>query len=83
MLKLSRVFGFALIMMGATMLFEQAAYGYTDPETGLLAVQAAGAAPVAAGWCLRRKIYALLHRSISDKTEPPAQANNEQDATRP
>jgi hypothetical protein len=56
-----------LILAGALLLFEQSAYAYTDPGTGLLAIQAAGSAMVAAGWYLRRKIYALFHRGASRK----------------
>jgi hypothetical protein len=56
-----------LILAGALLLFEQRAYAYTDPGTGLLAIQAAGSAMVAAGWYLRRKIYALFHRGGSRK----------------
>ena len=52
-----------LILLGAVLLFERPAYAYADPGTGLLAVQAAGSALVATGWYLRRKIYALFHRS--------------------
>lgn len=51
-----------LIVLGATLLFERPAYAYADPGSGLLAIQAAGSALVAAGWYLRRKIYLLFHR---------------------
>ena len=51
-----------LIVLGAALLFERPAYAYADPGTGLLAIQAAGSALVAAGWYLRRKIYLLFHR---------------------
>jgi len=51
------------------MLFEQPAYAYADPGTGLLAIQAAGSALVATGWYLRRRIYTLLHRSEAVKQE--------------
>jgi hypothetical protein len=60
--KLLLVFPFALMLLGAALLFERPAYAYADPGTGLLAIQAAGSAIVAAGWYLRRKIYALFHR---------------------
>ena len=50
------------MLLGAAILFERPAYAYADPGTGLLAIQAAGSAIVAAGWYLRRKIYALFHR---------------------
>jgi len=65
---LLRIFPFVLIIVGATLLFEQTAHAYADPGTGLLAVQAAGSALVATGWYLRRKIYALL-RQITPKAE--------------
>ncbi|HEY1767481.1 MAG TPA: hypothetical protein VGG26_07485 [Terracidiphilus sp.] len=61
-----------LLLTGATLLFQQAAYGYTDPGTGLLAIQAVGSALVAGGWYLRRKIYSLFHRS-----PPPKQQEQE------
>jgi hypothetical protein len=60
---LLRVFPLILILFGAALLFEQTAHAYTDPGTGLLAVQAAGSALVATGWYLRRKIYALFQQS--------------------
>jgi hypothetical protein len=52
-----------LIFVGAVILFERPAYAYADPGTGLLAIQAAGSALVAAGWYLRRKIFLLFHRA--------------------
>ena len=58
-----------LILAGALLLFEQPAYAYTDPGTGLLAIQAAGSAMVAVGWYLRRKIYALFHRGANRKPQ--------------
>jgi hypothetical protein len=58
-----------LILVGALLLFEQPAYAYTDPGTGLLAIQAAGSAMVAVGWYLRRKIYALFHRGANRKPQ--------------
>jgi hypothetical protein len=66
---LFRVIPLALIALGATLLSERQAYAYTDPGTGLLAIQAAGSALVATGWYLRRKIYALFHRT-APKTGP-------------
>jgi type IV secretory pathway VirB2 component (pilin) len=51
-----------LIVVGAALLFERPAYAYADPGSGLLAIQAAGSALVAAGWYLRRRIYLLFHR---------------------
>jgi len=50
------------MVVGALLLFERPAYAYADPGTGLLAIQAFGSMLVAAGWFLRRKIYALVHR---------------------
>jgi hypothetical protein len=66
---LLRIFPLALILLGASMLFEQAAYAYADPGTGLLAIQALGSALVAAGWYLRKKIYSLFHRTAPAKPE--------------
>ncbi|SPE32447.1 exported hypothetical protein [Candidatus Sulfotelmatomonas gaucii] len=51
-----------LVALGAVLLFERPAYAYADPGSGLLAIQAAGSALVAAGWYLRHKIYLLFHR---------------------
>jgi hypothetical protein len=56
-----------LMLAGVVLMCERPAYGYTDPGTGLLAIQAVGSAMVAAGWYLRRKIYALFHR---EETKP-------------
>jgi hypothetical protein len=64
-----RVFPVALIFLGMLLLFERPAYGYADPGTGLLAIQAVGSALVAAGWYLRKKIYVLFHRSGPAKPE--------------
>jgi hypothetical protein len=58
-----------LIITGMALLFEQPAYAYADPGTGLLAIQAAGSALVAVGWYLRRKIYALFHRDGHSKDQ--------------
>jgi O-antigen/teichoic acid export membrane protein len=71
---LSRMLPLILILTGAIVLFEQPAYGYTDPGTGLLAVQAMGSALVAAGWYLRKKIYSLFHRNRPSKQEKAALA---------
>jgi hypothetical protein len=73
------IFPLALMLLGAILLFERPAYAYADPGTGLLAVQAAGSALVAAGWYLRRKIYALFHRSGSKGpgSDAPESANSE------
>ena len=67
MRKLLQTIPLVIIFVGATMLFERAAYAYADPGTGLLAIQAAGSAIIATGWYLRRKIYGLLHRDTSTK----------------
>jgi O-antigen/teichoic acid export membrane protein len=68
--SLPLVFMFA----GVFLLFQRPAYAYTDPGTGLLAIQAVGSALVATGWYLRRKIYSLLHWGSSSKVgqEPPS-----------
>ncbi|MGO8758272.1 MAG: hypothetical protein ACLQG3_09130 [Terracidiphilus sp.] len=68
-MKLLQIVPLALILAGAVLLFEQPAYAYADPGTGLLAIQAAGSALVATGWYLRRRIYTLLHRSDAVKQE--------------
>ena len=73
-MKILRILPLVLIFVGALLLSERPAYGYTDPGTGLLAVQAAGSALVAAGWYLRRRIYLLFHRA-----EPMA-VNQQSDA---
>ena len=64
-MKLLQIFSVVLILVGAVLASERPAYGYADPGTGLLAVQAAGSALVATGWYLRRKIYSLF-RSNDD-----------------
>ncbi|MGA2570237.1 MAG: hypothetical protein ABSF23_06925 [Terracidiphilus sp.] len=68
-MKMIRIFPLALILVGAVLLFEQPAYAYVDPGSGLLAIQAAGSALIATGWYLRRRIYTLLHRSEAVKQE--------------
>jgi hypothetical protein len=75
-----RVLPLVLIFLGALMLSERPAYAYTDPGTGLLAIQAAGSALVATGWYLRRKIYALFHRGAAKdpQNDLPAAADNEE-----
>jgi hypothetical protein len=69
-----------LILAGALLLVEQPAYAYTDPGTGLLAIQAAGSAMVAVGWYLRRKIYALFHRGTNRKPQQGVYAGTEDDS---
>ena len=58
-----RTLPLALMILGAVLLFERPAFAYADPGSGLLAIQAAGSALVAAGWYLRRKIHSLLRRA--------------------
>jgi hypothetical protein len=72
MRKLLLLFPLFLCCLGLLLLAEQQAYAYTDPGTGLLALQAIGSAMVAAGWYLRRKIYTLFHRGKVAKAEPEA-----------
>jgi hypothetical protein len=67
---LLRAFPLALIVLGAALLFERPAYAYTDPGTGLLAIQAVGSALVAGGWYLRKKIATLFRREPPAKPEP-------------
>ena len=62
-MRILRTVPLLLIVLGLVLVFEQPAYAYADPGTGLLAVQAAGSALVATGWYLRRKIVALFHRN--------------------
>jgi hypothetical protein len=70
MRKLLQVVPLVLMLAGATLIFERPAYAYADPGTGLLAVQAVGAALVTTGWYLRSKIHALFHRGIDAKSQP-------------
>lgn len=72
MKNLLRVIPLFFLVVGALMLFEQQAYAYADPGTGLLAIQAVGSALVATGWYLRRKIHALFHRGAADQPDAPA-----------
>lgn len=68
-MKLLYAVSLTLVLLGGLLLFEQPAYAYADPGTGLLAIQAAGSALVATGWYLRRRIYTLLHRGDAAKHE--------------
>jgi O-antigen/teichoic acid export membrane protein len=68
--KLLQIIPILLIVGGAVMLAQRPAYAYTDPGTGLLAIQAVGSALVAAGWYLRRKIHALFSRKTPDTPVP-------------
>jgi hypothetical protein len=74
-MKLLQVLPLVLMFMGALILAERPAYAYADPGTGLLALQAAGSALVAAGWYLRRKIYTFLQRG------KPVVGNQEENAS--
>jgi O-antigen/teichoic acid export membrane protein len=65
MKNMLRIISLLLIAVGALMLSQRPAYAYTDPGTGLLAIQAAGSALIATGWYLRRKIYSLFHRKAA------------------
>ena len=69
MKKMLQAVPLLLMIIGTVLVFERPAYGYTDPGTGLLAIQAFGSALVAAGWYLRRKIYALVHRGTPSRQE--------------
>jgi hypothetical protein len=66
------------MLVGAILLFEQPAYGYTDPGTGLLAIQAVGSAVVAVGWYLRRRIYSLFHWGGKKKSQPTTHRGTEE-----
>ncbi|MGH9598407.1 MAG: hypothetical protein ACRD27_00975 [Terracidiphilus sp.] len=66
MRKTLQAISLVFMVVGVVALFERPAYAYTDPGTGLLAIQAFGSLLVAAGWYLRRKIYALMHRGASE-----------------
>ena len=81
--KLLQILAIVLMLVGAVILVEQPAYAYTDPGTGLLAIQAAGSALVATGWYLRRKIYALFHRGpAKDSPEDMPAAVDGEDSSR-
>lgn len=69
MRKLLKLFPILVICVGAMILFERPAYAYTDPGTGLLAIQMMGSALIATGWYLRRKIHALLHWRTKTREE--------------
>ena len=80
-MKPLRIVPFVLILLGAVMLSERPAYGYTDPGTGLLAIQAAGSALVATGWYLRRKLHAFFHskeQTEHNLAEQPGILNTEE-----
>lgn len=74
MRKLLLIFPAFLICLGILLAAEKPAYGYIDPGSGLLAIQALGSMLVAAGWYLRRKIYRLFHRGkAADTPAEPAE----------
>ena len=80
MRKLLLIIPIALIVAGATLLFERPAYAYADPGSGLLAIQAAGSALVAIGWYLRGKIHRLFYKGSSSSSAPiesPAKKEDE------
>jgi drug/metabolite transporter (DMT)-like permease len=83
LMKLLKILPLVLIFVGVLVLFERPAYGYTDPGTGLLAVQAAGSALVATGWYLRRKIYSIFHRDDQVQGNPEEQSGITQDEASP
>jgi hypothetical protein len=83
-MKVLRIVPLILILVGAIILFERPAYAYADPGSGLLAIQAAGSALIATGWYLRRKIYALFHRSAETRRPENAPgATDTEDPPRP
>ena len=79
MRKLILAIPFLIIFVGAMLLSQRPAYAYADPGTGLLAIQAAGSALIAAGWYMRRKIYALFHRGADDMHQPEESPTENQD----
>lgn len=81
LLSMLSMFSVFLLCIGVLLITEQPAYAYTDPGTGLLAIQAAGSAMVAAGWYLRRKIAALFQRQEPAKIETDAEQG--ESATQP
>lgn len=79
MKKVVQLVSLALIAVGAILLFEQQARAYTDPGTGLLAVQAIGSMLAATGWYLRRKIYALFRRRPTSAPSAELRTSTKQD----
>jgi len=55
-----------LIGVGLLMAFQRPAFGYVDPGTGLLALQAVGSGIAAIGFFLRRKIFGIFSRKKTD-----------------
>ncbi|MGD0912228.1 MAG: hypothetical protein ABR928_10040 [Terracidiphilus sp.] len=79
-MRLLKILPLLLIVLGAVILVERPAYAYADPGTGLLAIQAAGSALVAAGWYLRRKIYSLFNKggaAVKEADAAPAVGEGE------
>jgi len=71
-----------MMLTGVLLVFQRQAFAYTDPGTGLLAIQAAGSALVAVGWVLRRKVSSLFHRRTTENTAPTeGDAGREGDST--
>jgi hypothetical protein len=79
MRKIMQATSVLLIFVGAVLLSQKPAYAYADPGTGLLAIQAAGSALIAAGWYMRRKIYSLFHRSADDVRQSEESPTENQD----
>jgi hypothetical protein len=79
MRKLIQAISILVIFVGAMLLSQKPAYAYADPGTGLLAIQAAGSALIAAGWYMRRKIYSLFHRSADDVRQSEESPTENQD----
>ena len=79
MRKIMQATSVLLIFVGAMLLSQKPAYAYADPGTGLLAIQAAGSALIAAGWYMRRKIYSLFHRSADDVRQSEESPTENQD----
>jgi hypothetical protein len=80
-MRLLKILPLLLIVVGVVILFERPAYGYADPGTGLLAIQAVGSALVASGWYLRRKIYSLFNKGVAAKeTSVATDAGNGEDS---
>jgi hypothetical protein len=80
--KLVHFISLRMMLTGVLLVFQRQAFAYTDPGTGLLAIQAAGSALVAAGWVLRRKVSSLFHRRTTENTAPTeGDAGREGDST--
>lgn len=73
--KLLRILPLIFIFTGALFLFERPAYAYTDPGTGLLAIQAVGSVLMAGGWYLRKKIHSFFRREPAAEPAPQTYAS--------